>query len=63
MRLVLEQFARLGSVSGLARYLRQHQIQLPFRPAYGVSQGQLQWRSPHRETLRQVLRHPAYAGA
>jgi DNA invertase Pin-like site-specific DNA recombinase len=62
MRLVLEQFAVLGSISGLLQFLRQHQIQLPFRPPHGASRGQLHWHTPHRETLRQLLRRPAYAG-
>ena len=62
MRLVLDQFVRLGSLSSLLRYLRQQHIQLPFRPISGPYKGQLCWRTPHRETLRQVLRRPAYAG-
>jgi hypothetical protein len=63
LRLLLDQFARLGSVSGLLRYLRQHQIQVPFRPLNGPQKGQLCWRTPQRETLRLLVRHPAYAGA
>jgi DNA invertase Pin-like site-specific DNA recombinase len=63
VRLILEQCACLGSLSGVLRYLRQQQIQLPFRPMSGPQQGQLCWHRPHRETLRQLLRHPAYAGA
>jgi DNA invertase Pin-like site-specific DNA recombinase len=63
VRLILEQFAVLGSVSGVLRYLRQHQIELPFRPVGGAECGQLQWHRPHRETLRLLLRRPAYAGA
>ena len=63
VRLILEQFAVLGSISGVLRYLRQHGIQLPFRPAGGPERGQLQWHTPHRETLRQLVRNPAYAGA
>jgi len=63
LRLILEQFAVLGSVSRLARYLRQHHIDIPFRPLGGPERGQLQWHTPHRETLRLLLRRPAYAGA
>jgi DNA invertase Pin-like site-specific DNA recombinase len=63
VQLILERFAVLGSVSSLLRYLRQHQIQLPFRPVGGSQRGQLQWHRPHRETLRQLVRNPAYAGA
>jgi DNA invertase Pin-like site-specific DNA recombinase len=62
IRLVQEQFATLGSVSGVLRSLRQQQIELPFRPASGPQRGQLCWHPPHRETVRQLLRHPAYAG-
>jgi DNA invertase Pin-like site-specific DNA recombinase len=63
VRLVLEQFAVLGSISALLRYLRQHGIQLPFRSAGGPERGQVRWHTPHRETLRQLVRNPAYAGA
>ena len=63
VRLVLDQFAVLGSISGVLRYLRQHGIQLPFRSAGGPERGQVQWHTPHRETLRQLVHNPAYAGA
>ena len=63
IRLILDQFATLGSVSGVLRYLRHHQIQLPFRPLSGPQRGQLHWHAPQRETLRALLRRPAYAGA
>jgi DNA invertase Pin-like site-specific DNA recombinase len=62
VRLILEQFACLGSASGVLRYLQQQQIQMPFRPLSGPKSGQLLWRRPHRETLRRLLRRPAYAG-
>jgi DNA invertase Pin-like site-specific DNA recombinase len=61
--LIFEQFVALGSLSGLLRHLRRHQIQMPFRPAFGPDHGHLQWHAPQRETLRQLLRRPAYAGA
>ena len=63
IRLILEQFVGLGSVSGLLGYLRRQQLQLPFRPISGPQKGQLCWHTPKRETLRQLLRSPAYAGA
>jgi DNA invertase Pin-like site-specific DNA recombinase len=63
VRLILEQFAVLGSINGLMRYLRQQRIQLPFRSAGGPERGTLQWHTPHRETLRQLVHRPAYAGA
>ena len=63
IRLILDQFASLGSISGLLRYLRQHQIEMPYRVPSGPNRGQLQWHRPHRETLRLLVRRPAYAGA
>ena len=38
----------------MLRYLRRHQIQLPFRPLSGPRQGQLCWLTPQRETLRKL---------
>jgi DNA invertase Pin-like site-specific DNA recombinase len=63
LRLLLEQFVVLGNVNRLLRYLRQQHIPLPYRPLSGPQQGQLCWLTPKRETLRKLLRHPAYAGA
>ena len=63
MHSVFKQFAVFGSISAVLRYLRQHGIQLPHRPVGGPERGQLQWHTPHRETLRQLLCNPAYTGA
>jgi DNA invertase Pin-like site-specific DNA recombinase len=63
LRLILDQFAILGSLSGLLRYLRQHHVELPYRAPSGPDRGQLQWHRVHRETLRSLVRRPAYAGA
>ena len=63
VRTVLERFAALGSISGLARDLRERGIELPWRPISGPDRGALRWRRPHRETLRQLVCRPAYAGA
>lgn len=62
IRLILEQFNVLGSISALLRYLRQHKIELPFRSVGGPDRGQLRWHAPHRETLRLLVRNPAHAG-
>jgi DNA invertase Pin-like site-specific DNA recombinase len=62
VRLVLDQFASLGSLSGVLRYLRQQRIDLPYRVPTGPNRGQLHWHRPHRETLRSLIRRPAYAG-
>jgi DNA invertase Pin-like site-specific DNA recombinase len=62
IRLILDQFNYLGSISGLLRYLRQHEIEMPYRVPGGPNLGVLHWHRPHRETLRNLLRSPAYAG-
>jgi len=62
IRLVFDQFVALGSVSGLLRYLGTHQIKLPHRAVGGPNRGLLQWHRPQRETVRLLLRNPAYAG-
>jgi DNA invertase Pin-like site-specific DNA recombinase len=62
VRLLLEQFERLGTVSGLLRYLVREGIHVPVRPHYGEQRGQLVWRRPNRITLQTLLRHPVYAG-
>jgi DNA invertase Pin-like site-specific DNA recombinase len=63
IRRVLDTFAASGSLSGLLRHLRQHRIDLPYRAPSGPDRGRLQWHRPHRETLRNLIRRPAYAGA
>lgn len=62
IRLILDQFASRRSVSGVLRSLGQQGIQMPFRPVGGPHRGQLFWHKPHRETLRLLLRRPAYTG-
>ena len=39
MRLIFEQFARRGSVSAVLRHLRQHRLDLPYRPRFGPGAG------------------------
>jgi DNA invertase Pin-like site-specific DNA recombinase len=63
LRLIFEQFDKLGSVTGVLRYLRENRLDLPLRNRFGDKAGVLQWRTPTREKLRVILRHPAYAGA
>jgi DNA invertase Pin-like site-specific DNA recombinase len=63
VRLVFEKFDEIGSISGLLRYLAQHDIRLGIRPHKGPHRGQLEWRRPSQATLRNMLHHPLYAGA
>jgi DNA invertase Pin-like site-specific DNA recombinase len=63
VRLIFEQFERLGTVHAVLRHLVRHDIRVPVRPHFGPERGQLQWRRPNRVTLLNLLEHPAYAGA
>jgi DNA invertase Pin-like site-specific DNA recombinase len=63
VRLIFDQFDGQGTVHGVLRYLIANNIKLPMRSQAGISRGQMEWRSPCRETIRQILRHPMYAGA
>ncbi len=63
VRLILDRFAIAGSLSSLLRYLNQNHVQIPYRVPAGPDRGRLRWHRPHRETLRGLIRRPAYAGA
>lgn len=62
IRLIFEQFERLGTVHGLLRYFVEHGIRMPIRPHRGPNRGQLEWHRPNRVTLQNLLHHPIYAG-
>jgi DNA invertase Pin-like site-specific DNA recombinase len=62
IRLIFEQFERLGTLHGLLRYLVEHGIRMPIRPHAGPNRGQLEWHRPNRVTLQNLLHHPIYAG-
>ncbi len=63
IRLIFAQFAELGTLGGLLRYLARHAIRLGVRVRAGPGKGQLVWRRPNRATLQNLLKHPLYAGA
>lgn len=60
-RMLFEQFERLGSLSALLRFLHEHDVHLPIRTT-ADPHAPIDWRRAHRETVRNVLRHPAYTG-
>ncbi len=62
VRLVFDQFDRIGSAQGVLRYLADNEIRLPVRPVRGPQRGQLQWHRPNRVTVLGILEHPIYAG-
>ena len=61
--LIFDQFARVGTIHAVLRYLVQHQIRVPQRVRFGPNKGELVWRRPNRTTLSNLLHHPIYAGA
>ena len=63
VRMIFAQFARIGSVNGVLRWLVRNDMKLPIRPHFGAQRGELQWRRPNRVTLLNLLHHPIYAGA
>jgi len=63
VRLIFEQFERLGTVDGLLRYLVAHGIRLPVRSREGTTKGELEWHRPNRTTLHNMFHNPTYTGA
>ena len=63
VRLVFDQFERVGSAAGLLRWVVERELMVPVRADCGPDKGRLQWRRPNSTTLRGMLVHPMYAGA
>jgi DNA invertase Pin-like site-specific DNA recombinase len=63
LRLVFDKFDELGTIHQLSVWLQANQIGLPFRLREGPRRGELDWRVPAYSYLREILRHPMYAGA
>jgi DNA invertase Pin-like site-specific DNA recombinase len=62
VRLVFDQFDRLGTVRKVLRHFRAQGIRIGVRPHAGPNRGQLEWRAPTRDAIAGILTHPAYAG-
>ncbi|OWY72020.1 recombinase family protein [cyanobacterium TDX16] len=60
---VFELFGRVGTVSGVLKYMRANGIPIGVRIEGGPDRGQLSWRRANQTTLRNILSHPIYAGA
>ena len=60
---VFEQFARIGTVYGVQRYLKDHGLNVPVRERFGPKTGELAWSRPSHTTLANILKHPMYVGA
>jgi len=63
VRLVFEQFSRVGTVQGVLRELVERKVQIGVRLRTGPDLGVLVWRRPHRNMVLGILRNPIYAGA
>jgi DNA invertase Pin-like site-specific DNA recombinase len=63
VRMIFDLFDQKGTVHGVLRAFIAQGIQLPMRSQARINRGQLEWRPPCRETIRQILLHPTYAGA
>jgi DNA invertase Pin-like site-specific DNA recombinase len=62
VRLVFEQFDRLGSIGKVLRYFLENGIRVGVRARTRTNRGQLEWRMPIRRTITGILQHPIYAG-
>ena len=62
VRMVFDQFERLGTIRKVLRYLLANDIRIGIRPHAGPNRGQLEWRTATRDTVADILRHPIYAG-
>jgi DNA invertase Pin-like site-specific DNA recombinase len=62
IRMVFDQFDRLGTVRKVLRHLLAQGIRLGIRPHTGPNRGELEWRLPTRDTVTKILQHPIYAG-
>jgi DNA invertase Pin-like site-specific DNA recombinase len=63
VRLVFDQFDRLGSTYAVINELARRNVQIGVRLRTGPDIGTLVWRRPHRGMISNILRNPIYAGA
>jgi DNA invertase Pin-like site-specific DNA recombinase len=62
IRLIFDEFDRLGTMRRVLRHLHAQDIKVPIRPHAGPNKGDLEWRRATREIVRTVLMHPLYSG-
>lgn len=63
LRLVFDQFQRLGSARAVLRFFCDQRLALPFLIRSGPRRDEIQWRPPTYAAIYRILTHPAYAGA
>lgn len=62
VRMVFDQFERLGTARKVIQYMIQNKVTLGMRSSKGPDRGELVWRFPARSTITKILKHPIYAG-
>lgn len=63
VRLVFDEYSRLGSILGVLRSLHQKGVRIGVRQRALSALGELAWHRPHRGMIVGILRNPIYAGA
>jgi len=63
VRLIFQKFEELGTVGAVLSFFARNEILLPVRARARERKGELEWHRPSRVTLRNILKHPIYAGA
>ncbi len=63
VELIFRKFEELVTLHALLRYLVAHNIRIGVRVREGEGKGELEWRTPNRMTLQNMLKNPIYAGA
>jgi DNA invertase Pin-like site-specific DNA recombinase len=63
LRVIFEQFARLGSASAVLRFCNEHALMLPRQRWLAQTTPRIVWRRPSYQAIHTVLTNPFYAGA
>jgi DNA invertase Pin-like site-specific DNA recombinase len=63
IRLVFDQFERLGSAHAVLCYFRDHQLAVPRKVQTGPDAGDIYWERASYQAIYHILKQPAYAGA
>lgn len=62
IRLIFAKFRELGSIQKVLRYFVRHELKIPRRQMSGPRIGEVLWKAPAMDALRETLKNPAYAG-
>ena len=63
IRLVFDQFQRLGSAHAVLCYFRDHRLEVPRKVQTGPDAGDIYWQRASYQAIYHILKQPAYAGA